>query len=297
VVDDSQGIRQILGEVLRSAGYSVLLASDGLEALAILETRGMAVSLVLLDRMMPHLDGLEVLYRMKHHPQWRDIPVIMQTSATSVEDVRTGIAAGAFYYLTKPFHEEAVLGIVKATLEDAHQRHAWHEELQGEIQSLGCMTTATFHIRTLEEVTALAKFLAKSCPDPDRVIVGLGDLMINAVEHGNLGITFDEKTRLQREEGWENEICHRLKQEPYRSRFVQVDFTQTADWIQITIRDQGKGFDWKPFLEFDASLAFATHGRGIAMAKSMCFDALEYQGIGNLVVCGIDKFKCHGREE
>lgn len=289
VVDDSKVTRGILGDVLQQSGYAVLFGCDGLEALSILEQYGKAISLVLLDRNMPNLDGLEVLTKMKHHAQWKDIPVIMQTSATAEEDVHAGIAAGAYYYLTKPFHEEAVLGIVKATLEDADQRQAWHAELQGEIQSLGCMNSATFQVRTLEDVAALARFLAKACPEPDRVIVGLGDLLVNAVEHGNLGITYDEKTQLQQEARWEQEIRERLEREPYASRYATVEFTQSTHSIQITIRDQGAGFDWKPFLEFDPSLAFATHGRGIAMAKSMCFDELEYSEKGNVVKCCIHK--------
>ncbi len=294
VVDDSRVTRKVLGDLLQGAGYAVLFACDGLEALAALENHGTAIALVLLDRIMPNLDGMEVLARMKRHERWNEIPVIMQTSATSAEDVRTGIAAGVYYYLTKPFHEGAVLGMVKATLEDIKQRQAWREALQEDYQGLGCMTTATFRVRTLEEVSALARFLAKFCPEPERVIMGLGDLLINAVEHGNLGITYEEKTQLQEEGRWEQEIRDRLAREPYASKYVEVEFEQTKDRIQITIRDQGRGFDWKPYLEFDSSLVFATHGRGIAMAKAMCFDELEYYGAGNVVVGRVSKVKSEG---
>jgi len=289
VVDDSRVTRQILGQVLQEAGYSVLFGCDGVESLAILEKYGPTIALVLLDRVMPNLDGLEVLIRMKQHEEWKNIPVIFQTAATSVEEIQTGIAAGAFYYLTKPFREEAVLGIVKATLDDAQQHRTWRGELQGAIQTVQCMTMATFEVRTLREVADLAGYLAKACPHPEQVIGGLGDLLVNAVEHGNLGITFDEKTQLQLEARWEQEIHDRLGREPYASRFATVEFEQTTDWIQITIRDQGAGFDWEPFLEFTPSRVFSTHGRGITMAKSLCFDELEYMGIGNVVVGRIAK--------
>lgn len=289
VVDDSKVTRAILGEMLQESGHSVLFASDGLEALEILEQYGLGVALVLLDRMMPNLDGIEVLTRMKQHKDWEHIPVIMQTAATADEDIRSGIAAGAFYYLTKPFHEEAVRGIVNATLKDARQRQAWREEFQWECQALGCLKTASFQIRTLDEVASLARLLANACPQPDQICVGLADLLVNGVEHGNLAISYDEKTELQREARWEQEIRMRLEQEPYASRFVTVDFEQCSDWIHVTIRDQGAGFNWKPFLDFDPSMAFATHGRGIAMAKSLCFDELEYSGNGNVVRCGIAK--------
>ncbi|MCB1917743.1 MAG: response regulator, partial [Rhodocyclaceae bacterium] len=119
VVDDEPFNREILAEVLDDPAYRISVAEDGGQAWDRLTADGESFDLVLLDRMMPGMDGLEVLRRMKDTPRLRDLPVIMQTAAASPDQVREGIAAGAYYYLTKPFELETLLTIVRAALDDA----------------------------------------------------------------------------------------------------------------------------------------------------------------------------------
>jgi len=66
---------------------------------------------------------------------------------------------------------------------------------------------------------------------------------------------------------------------------VEVWFERRSEEVTITIKDQGPGFDWRRYLEMSPDLAFQTHGRGIAMARALCFDGLDYLGVGNEVVC------------
>jgi anti-sigma regulatory factor (Ser/Thr protein kinase) len=68
---------------------------------------------------------------------------------------------------------------------------------------------------------------------------------------------------------------------------VTVTLSREAGDITLTIQDEGDGFDWRKYLEFDPERAFDPHGRGIAMARMMSFDALDYQGNGNTVVVKI----------
>jgi hypothetical protein len=68
------------------------------------------------------------------------------------------------------------------------------------------------------------------------------------------------------------------------SKLVEVSFERQTDLLVFTIRDQGQGFDWSRFLDFDPERVFDPNGRGIAMARSISFDSLEYQGNGNIVV-------------
>jgi anti-sigma regulatory factor (Ser/Thr protein kinase) len=146
-----------------------------------------------------------------------------------------------------------------------------------------------FRCRTLAESRDLASGLARGCPDPKRVVLGLQELLTNAVEHGNLGISYADKTRLVLENRWADEVEHRLTQPGYGQRTVTVTLAREAGDITLTIQDQGDGFDWRKYLEFDPERAFDPHGRGIAMARMMSFDALEYQGNGNTVVLKIAK--------
>ncbi len=69
---------------------------------------------------------------------------------------------------------------------------------------------------------------------------------------------------------------------------MEVSFARDDEKIRITVRDQGLGFDWRPYLEPDLSRVFDTHGRGITIAKRLSFDELEYRDPGNVVVATID---------
>jgi anti-sigma regulatory factor (Ser/Thr protein kinase) len=115
-------------------------------------------------------------------------------------------------------------------------------------------------------------------------VLGLTELMMNAVEHGNLGISYEEKTLLRRENRWEEEIAYRSEQPEYRERSVMVSSERTPRAVKFTIVDEGTGFEWRKYLQLDADRAFDPNGRGIAMARMTSFDELDYRGTGNEVV-------------
>ena len=288
VVDDEQLNLFIIEEFLEQEDIELEMHSNPLEAWTSLSAADSDFSLVVLDRMMPELDGMELLRRMKREARFADIPVIMQTAASSPDQVREGLEAGAYYYLTKPYEPEALISIVRAALEDRRgrsqlrSRAARLEETQKLIQSV------EYRFVTLEDVSCLVPVLAGMCPVPDVAAPGLSDLMVNAVEHGNLGVTYQEKSLLKWEGDWEAEIRRRLALPQFCDRFATVRVERTADSVAFTITDQGDGFEWNKFLSFDPDRAFDPNGRGIAMAKMMSFSALDYQGRGNIVVAKVD---------
>jgi hypothetical protein len=111
---------------------------------------------------------------------------------------------------------------------------------------------------------------------------------MNGVEHGNLQIGYDEKTQLQETNQWEEEITRRQMMEEHAHKFVEVIFERHTDQIRLTVTDQGAGFDWGEYQEIRADRIMESHGRGIAMAKALSFDHVEYQGNGNQVVCVVN---------
>jgi len=141
-----------------------------------------------------------------------------------------------------------------------------------------------FQCRTLEEARTLATHLAQAFPDPQRVEYGLAELLINAVEHGNLAITYEEKTQLLQGDVWHDEITQRLALEEYKHRIVRVDLYSASDRVWVHITDEGQGFDWKKYDDVPVEATPYMHGRGILTSKSLSFDALEYRGRGNEVV-------------
>lgn len=110
VVDDSASVRQVVGMTLRSAGYTVVEASDGKEALNKLD--GQKINLVISDVNMPHMDGISFLKEMKQKPQYKFTPVIMLTTEGADEKKREGQAAGAKAWIVKPFRPEQMLQAV-----------------------------------------------------------------------------------------------------------------------------------------------------------------------------------------
>jgi CheY-like chemotaxis protein len=99
VVDDASLTRETLTRVLRREGYATTSAATGREALHLIEEQ--QPDLVLLDVMMPDVDGLELLEKLQNNPQWRALPVIMLTAASDTHTIRRAEQLGAKEYLVK----------------------------------------------------------------------------------------------------------------------------------------------------------------------------------------------------
>lgn len=148
--------------------------------------------------------------------------------------------------------------------------------------SLGQQREGLFELRTLCEARQLAAFLAAQFPDPAAAALGLIELMVNAVEHGNLGISTDEKADLLRRGVWEQEVQRRLLLPENASKRVRVELCRAARSLTLLIHDDGPGFDWRQYCELDPARALEPNGRGIALARQIAFPDLEYLGGGNV---------------
>jgi CheY-like chemotaxis protein len=102
VADDEPHIGRIIKMKLEQGPFRVTLAYDGREALEVLE-RESDVRLVLLDLMMPHLSGLDVLAAMRRDPRWKEVPCIILTAAGQDQQQQSAMELGASEFLTKPF--------------------------------------------------------------------------------------------------------------------------------------------------------------------------------------------------
>ena len=286
-VDDEEFNLDIIERHMVKAGYEAVLAVDGLSALERLEENPDTAAIVL-DRMMPVMDGMEFLAKAKADPRFRDIPVIMQTAAVGSAQVLQGIQAGVYYYLTKPYDDVLLLAILESALKDSKSKKEMKEQVSRQRRMLGLMEEAIFRFRTMEDAKTLAYYIANCFPEPERVVFGLNELMINAVEHGNLGISYTEKTKLVMAGTWMQEIERRLDSAEHRNKFARLTFKAMTDSIVITIKDQGPGFDWNKYVELSPARATDPNGRGIAASKLMSFDSMEYLGHGNEVRCTVD---------
>jgi len=107
VVDDEQDIVTIIGKVLKKKGYEVITACDGLECIKKVETE--LPDLILLDNIMPNMDGPAVLSKLKASKKTKDIPVIIVTAITDQEHITGAQKGGAIEYIVKPFDYTVLL--------------------------------------------------------------------------------------------------------------------------------------------------------------------------------------------
>jgi len=237
---------------------------------------------------MPRLDGMELLRRVRRTPRLSGLPVIMQTAAATPDQVREGLQAGARYYLTKPYEPDALLAIVKSALEEAHRTREIQLQAEGMRRAMGALRRAEFEFSTLGQATELASLASLVAPEPENIVMGLSELMINAVEHGNLGISYAEKSRLRLEDCWQEEVERRLRLPEYVGRRARLQIECSDEAVRYTVSDDGAGFDFARYLDFDPGRAFDPNGRGIAMARQLCFRSLEYKGCGNVVTATVE---------
>jgi len=288
IVDDDAINIGIIIDYLKDSDYELSTAEDGEIALQMLEDQPDNFDIILLDRMMPNTDGLTVLKWIKNHTVLRHCPVIMQTGRTTREDILEGMQEGAYYYLTKPFDKDLLFSVVRTAVKDRSGYKQMYQELQERKKLPPLMSGGSFRFSRIMEARTLSTFLAQACPKPEVVIVGLTELMINAIEHGNLGISYDEKSQLNTTGNWEEEINRRLAMDQYKGKYAEIGFKRNGENIEITIVDQGDGFDWRQYLKMTPERAMDNHGRGIAIAGALSFSKVEYRGNGNEVCAYIN---------
>lgn len=283
-VEDNRLERFFLEEQIRELGHDFLEAENGQDALNILRSPNSSVDVVIMDRMMPVLDGLTAVRRMKEDERLRKIPVVMVTGAASAKDMQEGIEAGVFYYLAKPVEENVLKSVLVATEREVYQNRTLSEELKKHRTSFNLIQNCKFNFSTLAEAECLSAFMAHCFPDPERVLKGLGELLINAVEHGILEIGYEKKTELLETGTWQAEVERRQADPLNRKKRIEAVISRKDNGIYAVITDPGEGFAWKKYMTIDPSRAGDNHGRGIAQANAVSFDKLTYNDRGNQVV-------------
>ena len=126
IADDNEANRDILARRLEAHGYKLIMASDGEQALA--AARSMLPDLILLDIMMPKMDGLEVCRQLKADKSLPFIPIILVTALTDSKEIVAGLDAGGDEYVTKPIDQAALVARVRSTLRIKHLHDTVHDQ-------------------------------------------------------------------------------------------------------------------------------------------------------------------------
>lgn len=113
-VDDSASMRQLVKLTLSGAGYTVMEASDGADGLE--RARGTAVDLVVTDLNMPRMDGISMIRELRKLATYKGVPIILLTTESDDDRKKEARAAGATGWITKPFNQDQLLGVVRKVL-------------------------------------------------------------------------------------------------------------------------------------------------------------------------------------
>jgi len=230
------------------------------EALALLQAGHFGVEGVVVDAaVLPGCPGLLRALRGTGAPLVLLLEV--EDQAVLAEGVGLGVAG-----VVKPASPEALRAALRLP--------------GGEAATPAC---STFPFRTLGDVASLSLLAAALCPDPAAVQIALSELMVNAVEHGNLGLGFSQKRELMAAGEWRNEVERLLSLPANAERFAWLRVECRPREVRFLIRDLGAGFDPKPYLDLNAELSVEPYGRGIAVARMLAFPDLVFLDGGRCV--------------
>ena len=208
------------------------------------------------------------------------VEIVIQCSEQARDDLDSEATKGC-YFLSKPSDESQVSTILRAALNGHHLRRTLAERSELARNTFRLMQAGEFRFRTCAEAELLALQIGNAFGEPDST-VGILELMINAVEHGNLEISYEEKGQLLQAGTLEEEMNRRMELPEFASRRVRVQFQRSDDVMRIEIEDDGPGFEFEPYLKLDRTRLFESHGRGILMANASL--NIEYVPPGNRVV-------------
>lgn len=281
IVDDSPVDRLLIGEHVARSGATPSYASNGEEALEIIERD--RPDCILTDLQMPKLDGLELVKRVRR--DFTSIPVILMTGFGSEDIAVKALQLGAASYVAKR-HLRADLSEALRTVLDAAA--AVHERTQ--VRRILRRAELEFELDYEPgAVRALVGFLQNDltsiafCDDTELIRIGtaLTEALANAVDHGNLEL--DSKLRELPGDAYRELGAERSRLAPYRDRRVHVRATVTPAEATYVIRDEGPGFDMSQIPDpTDPENLALPHGRGVMLIN--CFmDDVRYNAAGNEV--------------
>lgn len=280
IIDSEPSEISQMQRMLEHEDYRFESAGTGAGAKALLTALGAETSAIVVDWALPDLDGMELLGWIQSQSFGANLEVIVHSEVLDASNVEQAIDAGAYYFLTKPFEEPQLEAIVRGAVETVEQKQELERLARETRDAVRLLDVGVFRVRTVDEAELLAIHLASACGCPD-LSLGIRELIVNAVEHGNLAITYDEKGRLLRDGCLTAELDKRLRRPEFAHRRVEVTLERSRRVISITIRDEGDGFDFEKYKTMDEARLFDLHGRGVLMATATL--DLEYVPPGNQV--------------
>lgn len=212
--------------------------------------------------------------------------VILAGETNNPSIIRQALNNGIFFFVAPSFNPETILQTIKSASSTKISND--FENLDSEpLQFPEPLDQACFNIKTPKEARKVARLLSSIAPNPKRASTGLLELILNAIEHGNLGIGFKEKTMLLDQESFQETVSQKLKSPEFKDKKVTIEFSKSDKKIIYKITDEGLGFEPNDFFVFNSQRSLQKNGRGILIAKSYSFDQLHYENSGRTAVATV----------
>lgn len=245
-------------------------------------------SIVIVDLAHCSLEEQEPLVDLLGKLPFKNSSLIVLHEENKKDDISVQLLEKASVLLQHPLEMEKLEKVLQDCLRSYQQKTSFQKDLNSIMSAFKSMDKGRFPFQSLADAKSLSMLLSVICPNSNDAAVGLMELMVNGIEHGNLEISFDEKGKLLEEGRWHSEIDHRLTLPKFKERVANIEFNRNKEKIEFVITDEGSGFDVKKYMseknkENNTSDFQRFHGRGIKLAKKACFDELEYLGQGNQV--------------
>jgi len=279
LVEDDAAARDSLASVLRHFGYTPLEAADGREAIELFLRR--PADIVITDVRMPGIDGLELLARVKKAAP--ETCVVIMTGYGAEDTAIQAIRNGASNYFKKPVNiPEFVYAVgVLADLVRSRREHLFDPRLlerEERTVRIGNDLDAIYPV--IRELTANA---AAFRFDVESMRIALLEAITNAIEHGSLDITLEEKRAALRDGALRELYARRAALRPWRDRTVRIEYELTPTLVSCRVADEGAGFDWRSLPDSaDPDNLFAGCGRGIVVMR-LSVDEVAFNERGNEV--------------
>ena len=279
VIDDNIELLDYFKEFFTIYSYEIILAEDGKTGVKkFIEYKP---DIVITDMRLPDINGDEVVKQIKKLD--KDIPIIVITGYSDQEMIINAMKNGAIDLLKKPFKPkdlhylinkiETLFKNIKLKISlDIFKWDKKHLQIGNDISAIPYVIDAIF---------SNASYLFKN----DYFIrVGLQEILLNAIEHGNLNISYDKKHDVLENGNYSSFLKERINNELYSKKKVDIKVFTNNEYLKIIVKDEGDGFDIDSIPDVnDPENLMRESGRGVLMAMNS-FDEVNYNTTGNEVI-------------
>ena len=280
VVDDEEPLRALLTRLLEREGFSAFSASDGQEAIRLFRDQSPLV--VVSDIRMPRMDGLTMLTEIRKID--RGAAVILMTGQGNEEILLSALRGGATNFFKKPFSNRELIDEIRRVVGfrlEAERSSFYSPYAMEETKSFVLPAGVASYYSIINQLTLQLPTLVQ----PEEILnlkIGIEEMITNAIEHGSLGISFEEKSQAIKEGTLAELVSRRIEEARLAGRRIFITSRLSSELFEVTVRDEGSGFDWRKLPAVAPENLLAYNGRGIFLTK-IYFDEVQYNDAGNQV--------------